>query len=183
MSKNEITIYGKDVAAPDLDFENYKKLIQGKGSAYAVLELFHENLFCELSKTPDDVKPLLVSARLFCENKNIRIRRLNDEIFRIAADFPIDTSRQPVWTNMLTLRETCIILWGYVNQGLKDYLYEEKIPYLFDYPEKALATKDRDRLSLLIHEYLDERGNILWSRFVRIEKWERHNGEKEEEAA
>ena len=168
MSEHEITIYGKDVAASDLDLEDYKKLIQGK--AYAILELFHENLFCELSKIPDDVKPFLVSARLFCEDKNIRVRRLNDEIFRIAADFPIDGSGPSIWTNILTLRETRIILWGYVNQGLKDYLYEERIPYLFDYPEKALATKDRDRLSLVVREYLDESGNILWSRFVRIEK-------------
>ena len=181
MSETGMTVYGKDVAATDFKFEDYKKLMQLNGNAYAILECFHENLFCELSDAPDDAGQFLVSARLFCKEKNIRIRRLDDSLFRIAADFPIDDFWQSVWTKTLTLRETRIILWGYVNQGIKDYLYEEKIPHLFSYPGKIPVSNDRDRLSLVVCEYLDGHGNIQWSRFVRIEKWNQTSGLKVKE--
>lgn len=175
MDKSRIVVYGKDVKAPEFKLPSYTGLFT---QGHAILELFHENLFCELSRVPVGIEPYLVSARLFCEDKNIKIRRLNDNTFRMASDFEIDGFAS-VWEKRLFVRKTRILLWGYVNEELKDYLYEERIPYLFDYSEKALDLNKGDRLTLAVNGYLDDLGNILWSRFLKICKWEKIDGKGE----
>lgn len=185
MPETELAIYGKDVPAGTFDLAAYTKHIP---AGYAMLECFHENRFSRIAEIPADteLKSNLVSARLFSKDKNIKIRRLDDHTFRIASDFEIP-GFSPVWKKTLdeTLseRKTHIMLWGYVNENLEDFLYEERVPFLFEYPEKSLVQNKGERLTVSVKEYLDSAGNTLWSRFSEIMKWERPDGEKKEEKA
>lgn len=179
MDEALISIYGKDEKASVFRLDAYKSLFT---EGYAILESFHENRFCRISEIPEGIEPYLVSAHFFYENRNLRVRRISDDTFRIASDFEFNGSAE-VWKKTLVVRETKRVLWGKVAEGMEGVFYEERIPCLFTYPTDDPAGEEEGRMTLTITEYLDETGCILWSGFLGIEKWEKASGEKKEEKA
>ncbi len=163
--KETIGIFGQDVKMNDFRLSDFCTHFK---DGYAVLEMSDENRFFALSSEKPLNESYMISGILFDGRKQLKFRRLRDDLMRVAADFQI-SGWEKLWEKELSVRERHLILWGYKNEQLGDFLYEERIPYLFEYPgEQELGA--RERLEIVVKEYQDE-GWALWSRFAELRKY------------
>lgn len=179
-NKETIAIFGKD-----FDISEFRLLAfyDDFKDGYAILEMFDENRFMSIPQIRSLKKPLnekyMISGVLFDGEKQLKFRRIRDNLMRGAADFQIAGWEPVRQKETLSVQDRHLILWGYKNEKLEGFLYEERIPYLFEYPG-GLNIGERERLEILMKEYHAKDSSAIWSRFLGIRKTEMSHGKQKE---
>jgi len=167
---NEVTLYRNELNGEEMD-SFIKGICSSFSEALFMAEFFDRNEFTAfgggdaLKNRIDD----LISIRIFDEKKQIKCRRIKDDLFWLTSDFSIDGWKKS--SSGTRKDEQHIALWGYKSNDLGDLLYEERIPYLFSYPTRE-SLSARERYAITVQEFQDEEGRIFWDRFAAIGKWE-----------
>lgn len=161
----------------EFDLANLKKIWEQLKDTfkdgYVTAEFFDTNIFSVAKNLPPISVEDLISCRFFNNKNQIKIRRIIDGVFWTVADFQPGEFFEYFNDQCQTL-DRSIFLWGTFKPDI-NHIYEERIPYLFDpaliSPEDKLGKEDR--LSVKVVEFKDSHGNILWDRFLKIQKSQR----------
>jgi len=167
---NKITLYGCDLTTEKLKqlWSEWAKPFNGKG--YIIAELFDRNLLVSADKAQDITTENLISSRFFDGEKQIKLRRIRNDLFWAASDFDPGGFSKLLEKAFRYDESRKIILWGDLKKCW-GFFYEERIPYFFADPLGG-SLEEGDRLSVSVREYRDKLGVVIWDRFESIQRWQ-----------
>ena len=138
---------------------------------YAFLEYFDRNLLVEV-KALDESLPLsqtILSGAVFNKDYQLKFRRMGSDRIDVVSDLSIDGfSALSPGIDAEEMKEREIFLWGSADKGLGNLFYEERIPYLFDYPADPKEVNDKSRCCIQAKTFLDSCGNPVWVKYFGI---------------
>jgi hypothetical protein len=170
---NEIFLYSSDIDSSGLKDFLHRRLGRFEHGLAAV-ELHQENFLGRTSALPmlHEKTWDVLAARFFDGTHQVKVRRLDDDVFRLVADFPMDGFKA-VAGPLLPGPIHCYALWGtHLDTEQGSRLYEERIPILFDYPG-AEGLAENERMAIRVRHFLDSERRTVWDRFETLIPWAR----------